>query len=108
LFIHAPMIRCPKCHSAEGLGWRAVSGRGTIYSRIVVHGSRVAGFRGGPPHLVAMIELDEQPRLFIIANITDCDPAATAIGMRVAVHFDDTVGAVTLPQFRLVREDENL
>lgn len=102
-FIHAPMIRCPQCHSGEQLEWRTVSGHGTIYSRIVVHGSRIAGFRCGAPHLVAMIELDEQPRLFLVANVTDCASAEATIGVRVHVHFDDTVGGVTLPQFRLMR-----
>ncbi|CAM3211037.1 hypothetical protein DFJ75_4399 [Williamsia muralis] len=103
-FIHAPVARCPGCHRGDALDWRDMSGKGTIYSRITVHGSRVAGYRDRPPHVVAMIELDEQPRLFVITNVTDCAPADVAVGARVEVHFDDTLDGVTLPQFRLIEE----
>ncbi|MCK0516730.1 Zn-ribbon domain-containing OB-fold protein [Williamsia sp. DF01-3] len=107
LLIHAPMVRCPRCHRGDALGWCEVSGRGTIYSSITVHGNRLPGFRNGAPHVVAMIELAEQPRLFVITNVSDCEPADVTVGARVEVHFDDTLDGVTLPQFRLVRRVRN-
>ncbi|MCU1514375.1 MAG: hypothetical protein JWO10_1465 [Microbacteriaceae bacterium] len=99
---HAPSPLCPTCHRSDALGWRAVSGRGTVYSTVVTHGSRMPGFATGSPYLVAMVELVEQPGLYLFANVTGSEPHEVNVGDAVEVHFDDHVGDVTIPQFRLV------
>jgi uncharacterized OB-fold protein len=99
-FIHAPMPRCPRCHRADGLAWSAVSGDGYVYSFMVAHNSRVPGYAGRPPNLVAMIELVEQPRLFVLANVTDLGGNELHVGDSVRAHFEDSVGDVVVPQFR--------
>lgn len=63
----------------------------------------IAHTPGGPgfeivPYAVAVIELDEQPGLLTVGNVTDTDPHDLEIGLRVAVHFE-TLDGVALPQW---------
>jgi hypothetical protein len=48
------------------------------------------------PYVVALVELDEGPRL--ISNVVGCAPEDVAIDMPVRVRFED-VGELTLPRF---------
>ena len=52
-----------------------------------------------PATVIAVIDLDEQPGLRIVSNVTDCDAAAVTIGMPVEVHFEER-DDVWLPLFR--------
>jgi hypothetical protein len=71
---------CPYCLSADAQ-WLTTSGRGRIYSFIVVHQLYHPGFRGDLPYNVAVIQLDEGPRL--TSNVVGCDNAALRIDMPV-------------------------
>jgi len=48
------------------------------------------------PYVVALVELDEGPRL--ISNVVGCAPEDVAIDMPVRVRFEE-VGEFTLPRF---------
>jgi uncharacterized OB-fold protein len=48
------------------------------------------------PYVVALVELDEGPRL--ISNIVGCTPEEVAVDMPVEVRFEE-VGDFTLPRF---------
>jgi uncharacterized OB-fold protein len=50
------------------------------------------------PFVVAIVELEEGPRL--TTNIIDCSPEAVSVGLPVEVSFED-VGPETLIHFRL-------
>ncbi len=52
------------------------------------------------PYVVAVVELDEGPRL--LANIVEPDIDRLAIGDRVEVTFEDRSDGVSLPVFRVV------
>ena len=52
------------------------------------------------PYVVAVVELDEGPRL--LANIVGPDIASLAIGDRVEVVFQDRPEGATLPMFQVV------
>lgn len=92
---HPPGPACASCHSFE---WDTVeaSGRGTVYSYVVVHHPQAPMFEYPLP--VVLVELEEGTRL--VSNIIDCPPDEVEIGMAVEcelVAFDDEL---TLPQFR--------
>jgi uncharacterized protein len=98
---HPPGPVCPQCHSFE---WDTVqaSGRGTVYSFVVMHYPEVPPF--DHPNPIALVELEEGTRL--IAQLVDVKPADVTIGMAVQVQFNRfEVGApdgdadVFLPQF---------
>ena len=56
-----PRRRCPRC-AVEGDGWQALSGRGTLYSRTVIHAAG-AKFAARAPYSVGIIDLEEGPRV---------------------------------------------
>ena len=92
---HPPGPACASCHSFE---WDTVeaSGRGTVFSFVVVHHPQAPMFEYPLP--VVLVELEEGTRL--VSNLIDCPADAVEIGMAVEcelVAFDDEL---TLPQFR--------
>lgn len=94
-----PSLLCPRCLS-EAAEWTRLSGRGTVYSWIVVHQSQYPAFNTDGPYNVAIIELDEGPRLH--SNIRGCSNDQIHIGMPVEVVFDKVSDDMTLPRFRPV------
>ena len=97
-YIHWPEVCCPRCGS-ERLSASEVSGRGTVYTFTIVQHVFHPGFAADVPYSLALIELEEQPGLRVVANIVDCPNDAVRIGMPVEVTFEDREG-YSLPQFR--------
>ncbi len=96
---------CPVCHSGDALMWAPMSGEGRIHSYVVVHRSRIPGFRDRTPYVVACIELAEQLGLRMFANIVDAVPTAVHVDAAVVVTFETVDGSV-IPQFRLVEANQ--
>jgi uncharacterized OB-fold protein len=69
-----------------------------VYSFTVTHQNQSPGFRDELPYVLALVELDEGPRL--MTNVVGCAPDAVRIGMRVEVIYDDVAPDVTLAKFR--------
>lgn len=98
LLRHPPGPVCPSCHSFE---WDTVeaSGRGTVYSFVVMHYPEVAPF--DHPNPIVLVELEEGTRL--ISQIVGTQPGEVQIGQAVQVEFNTfNDGELVLPQFRLV------
>ena len=95
-----PAIVCPKC-LGQNIAWERLSGRGSIYTFIVVHRPQHPAFLPEAPYNVAIVELAEGIRMH--ANIVECDNDDLAIGMPVEVVFEKIDDDVTLPKFRPAR-----
>ncbi len=94
---------CTDCGGAE-VDWVPVSGRGTVYSWIVVHHPVPReSFEGEVPYVVALIALAEGVRM--ASNVVGCPPDAVRAGMAVQVVFDDVADGVSLPKFRPLETD---
>jgi uncharacterized OB-fold protein len=91
-----PTHACPSCGSNDHV-WVPASGRGTIFSFVVVHRVYHPGFAGRVPYVVAVIELEEGPRL--LSNVVGVPPASIRCDMPVRVTFDERRGGMTIPQF---------
>jgi len=91
-----PRPFCPACASRK-VSVFAVSGRGVLWS-YVIHHRPVPGFT--PPYAIAVVQLDEGPRL--MTNIIDCPqtPEALRLDMRLEVAFQRLDDEITLPLFR--------
>jgi uncharacterized OB-fold protein len=76
-----------------------LSGRGTIYSFIVVHRPQHPAFQDDAPYNVAIVELEEGIRLH--GNVIECRNESLAVGLPVEVTFDHVKDDVVLPKFRL-------
>ncbi len=96
-----PAVLCPRCLS-EDVEWTRLSGRGTVFSWIVVHQSQHPAFNADTPYNVAIVELEEGPRLH--TNLVECRNEEIAIGMPVEVVFEPVSDQVTLPKFRPLRQ----
>ena len=49
-----------------------------------------------------LVELEEQPKLFMVSNLSMADLDTVKIGARVEVFFEDVDAEVSLPRFRVV------
>jgi uncharacterized OB-fold protein len=92
---------CPKCLSPEA-EWTPLSGRGTVFSYVVFHQVYNAGFRDEVPYNVALIQLEEGPRLF--SNVVGAANAEVKVGDAVEIVYDPVTPTVTLPRFRPVKD----
>jgi uncharacterized protein len=91
-----PRPFCPACASREVSVFPA-SGKGVLYS-YVIHHRKVPGFT--PPYAIAVVQLDEGPRM--MTNIVECaqTPEALQLDMKVEVAFEKMDDEITLPLFR--------
>ncbi len=92
---HPPLPACGACRSLE---WNVVesSGRGVVYSFVVVHHPKVPAFEYPLP--IVLVELEEGTRL--VANIDGVEPSEVRIGMAVVADFVAFDEDLTLPVFR--------
>ena len=102
---HPPAADCQYCRGTD-MRWTQISGRGTVYTFIIVHRLMVPGF--DEPYVVAQIRPEETDDniIRITANIKECDVHDVHIGMAVEVFFEDVTEDVTLPQFRPARSNK--
>ena len=100
-FNHPPRPACDACQSQQ-LQFEPVSGQGTIYSFTVMHQPNVAGFENQIPYINILVELEEQPLLFMVSNLPASDLDKIKIGGQVEVSFEEVDPDTALPQFRPV------
>jgi uncharacterized OB-fold protein len=91
-----PRHLCPACWS-DRLEWVDAKGTGTVHSYTIVRRAPLPAFAPRVPYVVALIELDEGPRM--MANVLGAEALGIRIGSRVTVTFEDRGGGAALPQF---------
>ena len=74
-----------------------MSGRGKVFSYVVYHRVYHPGFANEVPYTVALVELEEGPRM--ISNIVDIASDKVTCDMPVEVVFEDIEDIATLPKF---------
>ncbi len=95
---------------STNLSWEAVSGKGEVYGFAVIPTQRSAWPGFDAPYVVAMVELEEGPKLMThIINVADesDEPEArfqtimdtVKVGMPVQIVYDDVTDEITLPKF---------
>ncbi len=91
-----PSPVCPECGSDEAT-WQDVSGRGRIFSFVTYHRLYHKGWEGELPYTVAIIALEEGPR--ILSGLVGIAPDKVVCDMPVRVVFEDVAEGVSLPKF---------
>ena len=88
----------------EPVTWVESKGEGTVYTYSTHFIGPSKAYKGDPPHIVALVDLDEGVRM--MTNLVrdedgypSLDPAEVSIGMRVRVVFHDVTDDITLPKF---------
>jgi uncharacterized OB-fold protein len=94
-YIHPPLPHCGDCQTPDPLPV-AVSGRGRVKSFTINHQPWLPGMQ--VPFVIAAIELDEQPELYVLSNVVGCDVDRVRSGMAVTVRFEQH-GDIFVPLF---------
>jgi uncharacterized OB-fold protein len=94
---YPPSAICPHCLNLTS-EWVKISGKGQVYSFIVVRRQYHPAFAKDLPYTVAIIETSEGLRL--LSNVIDCKPDDVKIGMAVEVVFEDVSADFALPKFK--------
>ena len=94
---HPPSPICPNCLSDDH-GWVRAQGTGAVYTFVVVRETRRRGWDKMVPYVLAVVALDEGPR--ILTDLANVAPEEVAIGMPVEVMFEELDGTTKLPLFR--------
>jgi uncharacterized OB-fold protein len=99
-----PKPRCRECRS-EGFSWAPMSGRGTLFSWVVVTHAFLPQFVDKVPFVPALVALDEDPAVRLATDIVDCPPDALEFDMALEVtfrplSFAGIPGEVVAPLFR--------
>jgi uncharacterized OB-fold protein len=97
-FRHPPSPICPNCLSSEH-EWLEATGHGRIYTFVIVRESLRRGWEELVPYVVAVVDLDEGPKL--VTNVVNIDPDLVTIGMRGKIEFTRVSDAMMLPVFAL-------
>lgn len=106
-YVWYPEAECPSCGS-EAMSWVQVSGRGTLYTWVVVHHAFLPAFQDKVPFVPALVALDEDPAVRVVTTMVDCPPEDLVVGMAVSVVFRPMTftgvdGEVLAPLFRPFR-----
>jgi uncharacterized OB-fold protein len=99
-FRFPPRLRCPHCGQTR-TEWVAASGRGTVYSFVVVHQRLHPAFDANLPYAVALVQLEEGPRM--LAMLIESDPAEVRVDAPVEVVFQTLDDELVIPRVRTVR-----
>ena len=91
-----PRPFCPSC-SSRAVRVFVASGKATLHSYVINHRPHPAW---DEPHSIAIVELEEGPRM--ASNVVDCEqtPEALVLDMALEVKFTPVSDDITLPLFR--------
>jgi uncharacterized OB-fold protein len=89
---------CPRCLSPT-FDWKHLSGRGSVFSYVVFHQVYNKAFAADAPYNVALVQLDEGPRMY--SNVVGVANDQVKVGDRLEVVFDDVTDEVSIPRFQL-------
>ncbi|MFF5989998.1 Zn-ribbon domain-containing OB-fold protein [Prauserella flavalba] len=92
---HYPRVLCTRCWHRE-LDWVPSAGKGRVWTFTVVHRPGHPAWSDDVPYALAIVELDEGPRL--LTNVVGLDPADVTVGLPVVARFTEH-GDSTIVQF---------
>ena len=92
---HAPLTLATTSSGAD------IAGTGALYTYTIARRPTAAEFVGAEPQIIAVVELDEGPRL--TTTLVNVDEAEITVGMRLQPVFDDVDEQTTLLRYEPVR-----
>src|SRR5262245_674462 len=84
-FVWYPDESCPQCGGT--LTWTRVSGRGTLFSWVVVERAFLPAFAEQVPFVSALVALDEDPAVRIVTYLVDAAPDSLHAEMPLVATF---------------------
>ena len=96
-FYFYPRPFCPRCLSAD-VQWVTVSGRARLHSYVINHRA-APGFEAEAPYVIAIVELEEGPRM--MANLVGVEPRPERLPLDMDLEVDFAQrGNMRIPVFR--------
>ncbi len=96
-----PRLRCPSCGAAD-VRWERASGRATLYSYVINY-LAAPGFKDEVPHVIAIVQLEEGPRM--LSNVIGVEPIPENLPLDAPLQVEFEVrGEFFIPLFRLIGE----
>jgi len=95
-WLHPAAPVCTECQGPN-LSWAKASGRGTVFTFGVMHQFYHPGFTNELPYNVAIVELEEGPR--VNTNLVNVANEDIEVGMPVQAVFVEQGNGVFLPKF---------
>jgi uncharacterized OB-fold protein len=96
-----PRPRCPEC-GADALSWVRATGHARLYSYVISH-LAAPGWVGEVPYVIAVVELEEGPRMMSNLLGVPPDPHSLPLDMPLEVVFEAR-GEIMLPLFKPASE----
>jgi len=98
-----PREACRHC-KGDAFTWETMSGRGTLFSWVVVTHAFLPQFVDLVPFVPALVAIEEDPLVRLPTRMVDCEPDALRFDMPVVVTFRPISfravdGSVTAPMF---------
>ena len=97
-----PRAACDLCGFGDNLGWKQVSGQGTIYNYGVVYDCPVGTLKEDLPFNLAAIMLDEDPGILMFSHLPGTPPDEVPVGGRVQVIFEASANGQKIPEWEVV------
>jgi uncharacterized protein len=94
-----PRPFCPHC-DGDDVVWERTSGRGRLHTYMINH-RPPPGWRDEAPYVIAIVELEEGPRMMSNVVGVEAIPEALELDMELEVVFEDQ-GGMRIPRFRPV------
>ncbi len=98
---YPPQQTCATCHSAENLEWKEVNGRGHISSYIVIGDGRLQRRMPDQPYNLALITLDDDPRINFYSNLPGIPVDEVPVGAAVEVMFEEVAPGQLIHEWRV-------
>jgi uncharacterized OB-fold protein len=98
---YPPTPSCRDCGS-DDLEWKETSGRGHIAAYMVVENGRLQRFMPDQPFNVAVITLDEDPRINFYSNLPGVAVREVPVGAPVEVIFEEVAPGRLIHEWRVV------
>lgn len=99
---YPPASKCKQCDAGD-LEWKDTSGRGHILSNMVVADGRLGKTRPDQPFNLAVITLDEDPRINFYSNMPGLAPYKVPIGAAVEVIFEEVAPGQSVAEWRIIQ-----
>ena len=99
---YPPKPKCQDC-GAETLEWKATSGRGHILEFVVLEDSHLGHRIPDQPFNLALITLDEDPRINFFSNLPGVPVKQVLVGAPVEVMFEEVAPGQLIHEWRLIR-----
>jgi uncharacterized OB-fold protein len=93
-----PCTLCPFCHSPN-IKWQVLTSQAKLFTWSSVNWNLAeAGIRG--PYIMALVEFEEAPELYLTTDLVECRPEDIHIGMPLEVVFQRVNDRLTMPLFK--------